>query len=136
MASMLNRISILEDDQGSGVTADTSDSLIVRSSSNEEVGTSSDLDGLVIDKVSYAVYLDGERKTLPKKEFELLLLLASNPNKVFRRDFILSEVWGPQYRKKDSRSLDVHIRMIRKKLNERFITTIRGVGYKLAKNGH
>lgn len=133
---MFNRILILEDDQGAGTTTGTDGSVQVSSNSGEPVDVKSDVDGLVIDKVSYAVFLDGERKTLPKKEFELLLLLASNPNKVFRRDYILSEIWGPQFRKKDSRSLDVHIRMIRKKLNERFITTIRGVGYKLTKTGH
>jgi len=88
---------------------------------------------LVIDKAAYVVYLGPEKITFPKKEFELLLLLATNPRKVFKRDEILSSIWGPKYKAKDSRSLDVHIRMIRKKLHEEFITTVRGVGYRLEK---
>ncbi len=89
--------------------------------------------GLVIDKAAYAVYLGEIKIGFPKKEFELLLLLASNPRKVFKRVEILQHIWGKDYRAKDSRSLDVHIRMIRKKLSDYYITTIRGVGYKLEK---
>ncbi len=89
--------------------------------------------GLIIDKAAYTVYLKGVKIPFPKKEFELLLLLASNPRKVFKRIEILSQIWGRDYKPKDSRSLDVHIRMLRKKLQDQFITTIRGVGYKLEK---
>ncbi len=89
--------------------------------------------GLIIDKAAYTVYLMGIKIPFPKKEFELLLLLASNPRKVFKRIEILSQVWGRDYKPKDSRSLDVHIRMLRKKLHDQYITTIRGVGYKLEK---
>lgn len=89
--------------------------------------------GLIIDKAAYTVYLKGIKIPFPKKEFELLLLLASNPRKVFKRIEILSQVWGRDYKPKDSRSLDVHIRMLRKKLQDQYITTIRGVGYKLEK---
>ncbi|HEX5002099.1 MAG TPA: winged helix-turn-helix domain-containing protein, partial [Bacteroidia bacterium] len=88
---------------------------------------------LVIDKVAYSVYLDDNSISFPKKEFELLLLLASNPKKVFKREDILLTIWGKGYKPKDSRSLDVHIRMLRKKLGEAFISTVRGVGYKLDK---
>ncbi len=88
---------------------------------------------LIIDKEAYIVYLHGSKITFPKKEFELLLLLASNPRKVFKRVEILIQIWGKEFRQKDSRSLDVHIRMLRRKLNDHFITTIRGVGYKLEK---
>ena len=88
---------------------------------------------LVIDKPAYSVYLHGSRISFPKKEFELLLLLASNPRKVFKRTEILEKIWGMNYKQKDSRSLDVHIRMLRKKLSDSFISTIRGVGYKLEK---
>lgn len=88
---------------------------------------------LIIDKVAYSVYLNNRKSNFPKKEFELLLLLASNPKKVFKREDILIRIWGANYKQKDSRSLDVHIRMLRKKLNDAFITTIRGVGYKLEK---
>jgi two-component system, OmpR family, alkaline phosphatase synthesis response regulator PhoP len=89
--------------------------------------------GLIIDKAAYTVYLEGAKIAFPKKEFELLLLLASNPRKVFKRVEILQQIWGKDFKQKDSRSLDVHIRMLRKKLNDLFITTIRGVGYKLEK---
>ncbi|HMT28327.1 MAG TPA: winged helix-turn-helix domain-containing protein [Bacteroidia bacterium] len=89
--------------------------------------------GLIIDKAAYTVYLKGDKISFPKKEFELLLLLASNPRKVFKRDEILRQIWGANFKQKDSRSLDVHIRMLRKKLSDNFITTIRGVGYKLEK---
>ena len=88
---------------------------------------------LVIDKVAYTVYLDDSRISFPKKVFELLLLLASNPKKVFKREDILLHIWGKGYKPKDSRSLDVHIRMLRRKLGEAFISTVRGVGYKLDK---
>lgn len=90
--------------------------------------------GLVIDKIAYVVHFQGEVISFPKKEFELLLLLASNPQKVFKRDEILTHIWGLDHKPQDSRSLDVHIRMIRKKLSDQFITTIRGVGYKLVKH--
>ena len=97
-------------------------------------GTSNDAgNGLIIDKAAYTVYLDGSKISFPKKEFELLLLLASNPRKVFKRIEILQQIWGKEFKQKDSRSLDVHIRMLRKKLGDLYITTIRGVGYKLEK---
>ena len=86
---------------------------------------------LIIDKPAYNAYLNRERIDFPKKEFEVLMLLASNPRKVFKRDEILRTIWGKNYRPQDSRSLDVHIRMLRRKLGDSFITTIRGVGYKL-----
>ncbi len=90
-------------------------------------------EGLVIDKAAYTVYIKGVKISFPKKEFELLLLLASNPRKVFKRNEILNQIWGSNFKQTDSRSLDVHIRMLRKKLFDRYITTIRGVGYKLEK---
>lgn len=86
---------------------------------------------LIIDKPAYNAYLNRERIDFPKKEFEVLILLASNPRKVFKRDEILKSIWGKNHRPQDSRSLDVHIRMLRRKLGDHFITTIRGVGYKL-----
>lgn len=96
-------------------------------------GTGTGEPGLIIDRAAYTVYLEGAKISFPKKEFELLLLLASNPRKVFKRDEILQVIWGKEFKQKDSRSLDVHIRMLRIKLNDLFITTIRGVGYKLEK---
>ena len=110
-----------------------SDSIHILEENGEPVRDSRVTDGLVIDKAAYIVYLQGSKITFPKKEFELLLLLASNPRKVFKRVEILMQIWGKDFRQKDSRSLDVHIRMLRRKLNDHFITTIRGVGYKLEK---
>jgi two-component system, OmpR family, alkaline phosphatase synthesis response regulator PhoP len=91
------------------------------------------LDKLVIDKSAYTVYIGGKKILFPKKEFELLLLLADKPGKVFKRSEILQIVWGIEYKYQHSRSLDVHIRMLRKKLNNNYISTVRGVGYKLEK---
>jgi len=67
--------------------------------------------------------------TLEKKEFELLSLLASKPGKVFLRNEILSRIWGSEVIVGD-RTIDVHIRKIRQKLNLDCITTVKGVGYK------
>ncbi len=65
---------------------------------------------------------------LPKKEFELLYMIASNPNRIFRRDEILDTVWGEV--NVVDRTVDVHIRRLREKIGEDFIHTVKGVGYK------
>jgi len=88
-----------------------------------------DLGGIVIDREKYVVLLEGQEISLPKKEFELLQLLASKPNKVFTRDEIFSNVWGDNVIVGD-RTIDVHIRKIREKLGINNIKTIKGVGYK------
>lgn len=85
--------------------------------------------GLQIDKEKYTVTLEGEPVLLRKKEFELLSLLASKPGKVFGRDEILNRVWGEQVVVGD-RTVDVHVNKLREKLGEKFIRTIKGVGYK------
>jgi two-component system alkaline phosphatase synthesis response regulator PhoP len=85
--------------------------------------------GLVIDKSSYSVSLDGKPLVFPKKEFELLLFLAQNPNKVFSRDELLLNIWGSDVYVL-SRTVDVHIRKVREKIGEGFISTTKGVGYK------
>jgi len=84
---------------------------------------------LLINKENYEVTYKGEFKRFPKKEFDLLYLLASKPGKVFPRDQILEKVWGNDVLVVD-RTIDVHIRKIREKLENSFITTIKGVGYK------
>lgn len=86
-------------------------------------------DGIVINKEEYFVEKDGEKIILPRKEFELLSLLASMPNKVFHRDLILKTVWGQDV-VVGGRTIDVHIRKIREKLGDDYIKTIKGVGYK------
>jgi two-component system alkaline phosphatase synthesis response regulator PhoP len=88
-----------------------------------------DLGGMVIDRERYVVILEGQEISLPKKEFELLQLLTSKPNKVFTRDEIFAKVWGDNVIVGD-RTIDVHIRKIREKLGINNIKTIKGVGYK------
>jgi two-component system alkaline phosphatase synthesis response regulator PhoP len=84
---------------------------------------------LVIDRESYTVILDKDEITLPRKEFELLYLLASKPGKVLTRDEIMLKVWGTQVVVGD-RTIDVHVRKLREKIGEKYIKTIKGVGYK------
>ena len=84
---------------------------------------------LVIDRESYSVTLEKDEITLPRKEFELLHLLASKPGKVLTRDEIMFKVWGTQVIVGD-RTIDVHIRKLREKIGEKYIKTIKGVGYK------
>jgi two-component system alkaline phosphatase synthesis response regulator PhoP len=75
------------------------------------------------------VFKDNVEFSLPKKEFELLDLLASKPGKVFTREVILERVWGADVVIGD-RTIDVHIRKLREKLGEDFIKTVKGIGYK------
>jgi two-component system alkaline phosphatase synthesis response regulator PhoP len=84
---------------------------------------------LLIDRGSYTITLKDQQITLPKKEFELLHFLALNPNKVFNRDELLQNIWGFDVFVM-SRTVDVHIRKLREKIGEGFITTVKGVGYK------
>ena len=83
---------------------------------------------IVIDRDRYMVELEGKELQLPKKEFELLELLASRPGKVFNRDQILAVVWGNDTIVGE-RTIDVHIRKLREKLGDAYIRTIKGVGY-------
>ncbi|MCU0428515.1 MAG: response regulator transcription factor [Cytophagaceae bacterium] len=84
---------------------------------------------LVIDKQSYTVSVAGKKINLARKEFELLFFLCQNPNKIFNRDDILRRVWGSDVYVV-SRTVDVHIRKIREKIGEKYIATIKGIGYK------
>lgn len=84
---------------------------------------------LTIDRDRYVVIRNGEEMNLPKKEFELLSLLVSQPGKVFTRSAILSEVWGNDVVVGD-RTIDVHIRKLREKLGNHCFKTVKGVGYK------
>lgn len=85
---------------------------------------------LTIDRTSYTIEQFGKKLVLPKKEFDLLFLLATRPGKVFSREKILSEVWGDDVFVVD-RTIDVHIRKIREKIGDKLISTIKGVGYKI-----
>jgi two-component system alkaline phosphatase synthesis response regulator PhoP len=84
---------------------------------------------LIIDRTSYTIKIKGKEVNLPKKEFELLFFLAQNPNKVFNRDDLLQNIWGSDVYVL-ARTVDVHIRKVREKIGEDYITTVKGVGYK------
>ena len=84
---------------------------------------------IVIDRERYLVLKEGKEIVLPRKEFELLALLYSKPQKVFSRDEIFSNVWGNDVIVGD-RTIDVHVRKLREKLGDHHIVTIKGVGYK------
>jgi two-component system alkaline phosphatase synthesis response regulator PhoP len=77
----------------------------------------------------YLVYRDGNKIVLAKKEFELLYLLASKPGRVFTREVILKSIWEDSV-VVTNRTIDVHIRKVREKLGDEYISTVKGVGYK------
>ena len=85
--------------------------------------------GIVINREKYVILKDGKEINLPRKEFELMALLASKPGKVFHREIILGTVWGEDVVVGD-RTIDVHIRKLREKIGEEYIKTIKGIGYK------
>ncbi|MBF0693810.1 MAG: response regulator transcription factor [Flavobacterium sp.] len=88
------------------------------------------VNGITIDREEYKIIKDGTEMVLPRKEFELLYLLASRPGKVFKRDEILDKVWGNEVIV-GGRTIDVHIRKLREKIGDDIFTTIKGVGYKI-----
>ena len=92
-----------------------------------------EISDIKIDRLSYTVFKNDVQLTLPKKEFEILFFLASNPDKVYNRDQILAKVWGNDVYVV-SRTVDVHIRKLREKIGDNLIQTIKGVGYKFSKN--
>ena len=102
---------------------------LFRRINKDEEGKSITVGNLTIDPVKFIVNLKGKDIVLAKKEFELLYLLASKPGRVFLRNEILNQVWGQEVIVGD-RTIDVHIRKIRQKLNLDCITTVKGVGYK------
>jgi two-component system alkaline phosphatase synthesis response regulator PhoP len=104
---------------------------LLRRSGNTEAAAADkvDMGGIKIDRERYLIVQDGNEINLPKKEFELLALLASKPGKVFTRESILDKVWGGEVVVGD-RTIDVHIRKLREKLGEDFIRTVKGIGYK------
>lgn len=84
---------------------------------------------LVINHNSYTVFIGKKELNFPKKEFDLLRFLAANPQKVFSRDDLLSNIWSSDY-DVQPRTIDVHIRKIRDKIGKNYISTIKGVGYR------
>lgn len=98
-----------------------------RETSSEEASVS--LGNLVINREEYKVIKNKKEITLPRKEFELLSLLASQPGKVFKREDILDKVWGNEV-VVGGRTIDVHIRKLREKIGDDSFKTVKGVGYK------
>lgn len=84
---------------------------------------------LTIDRLGYKVIANNNDIFLPRKEFELLFLLASEPGKVFKRNVILDSVWGKDVVVGD-RTIDVHMRKLREKIGDHYFKTVKGVGYK------
>jgi len=95
----------------------------------EEVADKLEIADLVVDRDSFMVYRGEEKIVLAKKEFELLYLLASKPNKVFTRDQILKAIWEDSV-VVTNRTIDVHIRKLREKIGDNYVSTVKGVGYK------
>ena len=91
-----------------------------------------ELDGLVINTKNHTVKKDEEEIPMTPKEFDLLVFLIRNNDQVFSRDKLLSEIWGYEF-SGDTRTVDVHVRRLRKKIGVGLIKTVRGVGYKFEK---
>ncbi|MBJ6369123.1 response regulator transcription factor [Snuella sedimenti] len=102
---------------------------LLRRFKQEENDTTVKLGNLVIDRDEYKIILKGKEIVLPRKEFELLSLLASKPGKVFKREDILDTVWGNEV-VVGGRTIDVHIRKLREKIGDDSFKTVKGVGYK------
>lgn len=89
--------------------------------------------GIIIDRDEYVIIKNEVKLSLPRKEFELFSLLASRPGKVFKRDEILTKVWGDEV-VVGGRTIDVHIRKLREKIGDDYFKTVKGVGYKFVIN--
>jgi two-component system alkaline phosphatase synthesis response regulator PhoP len=107
--------------------------LFRRDSKKKSTATQITVGSLTIDRTSYTIKVKGKEISLPKKEFELLFFLAQNPNKVFSRDDLLQNIWGSDVYVL-ARTVDVHIRKVREKIGDDYITTVKGVGYKFNLN--
>ncbi len=104
--------------------------LLRRKLAAESEADQTDLGGdLVIDRSAYQIILKGKPIELPKKEFELLAYLASKPGRVFKREEIYYQIWGPDVIV-GNRTIDVHIRKIREKIGDHYIKTVKGIGYR------
>ncbi len=96
---------------------------------DETLDNKLEIGDLVIDREAFMVFQAGEKVVLAKKEFELLYLLASKPGKVYTREAILKNIWEDSV-VVTNRTIDVHIRKLREKLGENYVSTVKGVGYK------
>jgi DNA-binding response OmpR family regulator len=98
----------------------------------DHIGTYVEYDNLVINISNYTVTFEGQNLDMTPKELELLYFLASRPNQVFTREQLLDKLWGYEY-VGDTRTVDVHIKRLREKLNDKYnwsIFTVWGIGYK------
>jgi two-component system alkaline phosphatase synthesis response regulator PhoP len=103
--------------------------LLRRLKETEQNSETLNVGGIEINREEYKIVKEGVEIVLPRKEFELLYLLASKPGKVFKREEILDKVWGNDVIV-GGRTIDVHIRKLREKIGDEFFKTIKGVGYK------
>ncbi|MCD4681534.1 MAG: response regulator transcription factor [Bacteroidales bacterium] len=103
--------------------------LLRRYNSEEKENLQMTFKDFIIDREKYLVLKNNNKIILPKKEFEILILLTSKPGKVFTREEIFSSIWGNDVIVGD-RTIDVHVRKIREKLDIKNIITVKGVGYK------
>ena len=101
---------------------------ILRRSNKKILTNEITIENIMINKDTFQIFVDSEEITLPKKEFLLLYYLMTVPGKAFSREEIISEVWNDSF--VGDRTIDVHIRKIRDKIGDRYIKTIKGVGYK------
>lgn len=107
--------------------------LFRRESKKEGTSSQIKMGDLLIDRTSYTIKIKDKEISLPKKEFELLFFLAQSPNKVFSREDLLQNIWGTDVYVL-ARTVDVHIRKVREKIGDDYITTVKGVGYKFHLN--
>ncbi len=104
--------------------------ILRRNTASDELSDNKlEIGDLVIDREAYLVFQSGNKVVLAKKEFELLYLLASKPGKVYTRESILKNIWEDSV-VVTNRTIDVHIRKLREKLGETYVSTVKGVGYK------
>ncbi len=104
--------------------------ILRRNLQSEEIqGDKLEISDLVIDRETFLVYRHGQKIVLAKKEFELLYLLATKPGRVYTREAILKSIWDESVIV-TNRTIDVHIRKLREKLGDKYVSTVKGVGYK------
>tara|TARA_B100001093_G_C26568361_1_gene901792 strand:- start:6 stop:689 length:684 start_codon:yes stop_codon:yes gene_type:complete len=108
-------------------------SLLRRLKSLEKIDDIVEVGDFKIDRERYSVFKNSKKFSLPRKEFELVFLLASNIDKVVTREKIMNKVWGAEVVVGD-RTIDVHIRKLREKFGNEYFKTIKGVGYKFVVN--
>ena len=106
--------------------------LLRRFREKEDIQNTLKFDQLVIDREAYKIINKDKEIYLPRKEFELIYLLASRPDKVHKRQTIMEKVWGNDVIVGD-RTIDVHIRKLREKIGHNYFKTVKGIGYKFIK---